>query len=120
VPITQTILNFWLPTFRGKKGAYTGADRDRAGLVEKADGGILFLDEVHRLPPEGQEMLFYLMDKGIYRRLGESESQHKANVLIICATTESIESVLLRTFFEANSDGNKIAQLGRKDAGGKV
>jgi len=84
--------------FGVKKGAYTGADRDRAGLVEKADGGILFLDEVHRLPPEGQEMLFYLMDKGIYRRLGESESQHKANVLIICATTESIESVLLRTF----------------------
>ncbi|MCF6097600.1 sigma 54-interacting transcriptional regulator [Thermovorax subterraneus] len=84
--------------FGVKKGAYTGADRDRAGLVEKADGGILFLDEVHRLPPEGQEMLFYLMDKGLYRRLGETESQHKANVLIICATTESIESVLLKTF----------------------
>jgi len=40
------------------KGAYTGADRDQAGLVEQADGGMLFLDEVHRLPPEGQEMLF--------------------------------------------------------------
>ncbi|KXG76703.1 Transcriptional regulatory protein DagR [Fervidicola ferrireducens] len=84
--------------FGVKKGAYTGADRDRAGLVEKADGGILFLDEVHRLPPEGQEMLFYLMDKGLYRRLGETESQHRADVLIICATTESIESVLLKTF----------------------
>ncbi|SHM72014.1 sigma 54 modulation protein [Caldanaerovirga acetigignens] len=84
--------------FGVKKGAYTGADRDRAGLVEKADGGILFLDEVHRLPPEGQEMLFYLMDKGLYRRLGETESQHKAQVLIICATTESIESALLKTF----------------------
>ncbi|MCG0275940.1 MAG: sigma-54-dependent transcriptional regulator [Thermosediminibacteraceae bacterium] len=84
--------------FGVKKGAYTGADRDRTGLVEKADGGILFLDEVHRLPPEGQEMLFYLIDKGLYRRLGECETEHKANVLIICATTESIESALLKTF----------------------
>lgn len=40
------------------KGAFTGADQDHEGLVEKADGGVLLLDEVHRLPPEGQEMLF--------------------------------------------------------------
>lgn len=40
------------------KGAFTGADQEKAGLVEKADGGILFLDEIHRLPPEGQEMIF--------------------------------------------------------------
>lgn len=84
--------------FGVKKGAYTGADRNREGLVEKADGGILFLDEVHRLPPEGQEMLFYLMDKGLYRKLGESESQHRADILIIGATTENAESALLKTF----------------------
>ena len=36
------------------KGAFTGADTDKIGLVEKANGGILFLDEVHRLPPDGQ------------------------------------------------------------------
>lgn len=84
--------------FGVKKGAYTGADNDRLGLVEKANEGILFLDEVHRLPPEGQEMLFYLMDKGIYRRLGEPEGHHKANILIIAATTENIESSLLKTF----------------------
>lgn len=40
------------------KGAYTGADRESEGLVEKAQNGVLFLDEIHRLPPEGQEMLF--------------------------------------------------------------
>lgn len=84
--------------FGVRKGAYTGADRDRTGLVEKADTGILFLDEVHRLPPEGQEMLFYLIDKGLYRKLGESDVLHKANVLIICATTENVESSLLKTF----------------------
>lgn len=43
------------------KGAFTGADEDRNGLLQDADGGVLFLDEVHRLPPEGQEKLFVYM-----------------------------------------------------------
>ena len=57
------------------KGAYTGADKDRVGLVEEAHQGILFLDEVHRLPPEGQEMLFYLMDRERFRRLGDTHER---------------------------------------------
>ncbi|WP_315072283.1 sigma 54-interacting transcriptional regulator [uncultured Clostridium sp.] len=84
--------------FGSKKGAYTGADSDKVGLIEKANGGILFLDEVHRLPSEGQEMFFTFMDKGIFRRLGETEQERKSNVLIICATTEDPESTLLKTF----------------------
>lgn len=80
------------------KGAFTGADKEKRGLIDEADGGILFLDEVHRLPPEGQEMLFTLMDKGIYRRMGESENTRKAKVRIIAATTEEPQSVLLHTF----------------------
>lgn len=79
------------------KGAYTGAERERAGIIEKANGGVLFLDEVHRLPPEGQEMLFYLIDHGMFRRLGE-ENLRKASVLIIAATTEDPTSCLLKTF----------------------
>ncbi|MBU2699719.1 transcriptional regulator with AAA-type ATPase domain/transcriptional regulatory protein LevR [Sporomusaceae bacterium BoRhaA] len=84
--------------FGVKKGSYTGAERDRIGLVEKANHGILFLDEVHRLPPEGQEMLFYLIDKGAFRSMGEIEAHQKVEILIICATTENTDSVLLRTF----------------------
>lgn len=80
------------------KGAFTGAVEETKGLVEKADGGILFLDEIHRLPPEGQELLFYLMDKGHYRKLGESGAPRKAEVLILAATTEAPEDVLLKTF----------------------
>ncbi|HHV19194.1 MAG TPA: sigma 54-interacting transcriptional regulator, partial [Thermoanaerobacterales bacterium] len=67
------------------KGAYTGAATPKEGLVEKADGGILFLDEVHRLPPEGQELLYFLMDKGKFRRMGETETERTARVLIIAA-----------------------------------
>jgi transcriptional regulatory protein LevR/transcriptional regulator with AAA-type ATPase domain len=83
--------------FGVKKGAYTGATEQK-GLIEKADNGILFLDEVHRLPAEGQEMLFTFIDQGIYRRLGETETERSANVLLICATTEDPESSLLTTF----------------------
>lgn len=84
--------------FGSIKGAYTGAESDREGLIEQANGGILFLDEVHRLPPEGQEMLFSVIDRGIYQRLGESKVTRKAEVLIIAATTEDPDSVLLKTF----------------------
>ena len=80
------------------KGAFTGAQEDREGLIQKANGGILFLDEVHRLPPEGQEMIFYFMDHGTYSKLGEITKVHHADVRLICATTEDPESSLLKTF----------------------
>src|SRR3712207_1489876 len=73
--------------FGVQKGAYTGADSSKEGIVERADGGILFLDEVHRLPSTGQEILFSLIDRGVYRRLGETTAERKAKVLLICATT---------------------------------
>jgi len=64
--------------FGVKKGAFTGADSDKDGLLKKADGGILFLDEIHRLSPQGQEMLFTFIDKGSFRRLGDTETQIRA------------------------------------------
>lgn len=84
--------------FGVKKGAYTGAEKDRDGLLKKADQGILFLDEVHRLSPQGQEMLFTFIDKGHFRRLGDSEQMLSAEVQIIAATTEDPGSFLLKTF----------------------
>lgn len=83
--------------FGVKKGAYTGAEADKMGLIEKANGGILFLDEVHRLPPEGQEALFIFLDTNYFRRMGDSETR-KSDVLIISATTENPNSALLKTF----------------------
>jgi transcriptional regulatory protein LevR/transcriptional regulator with AAA-type ATPase domain len=80
------------------RGAFTGADKDKAGLVEKADGGMLFLDEVHRLPPEGQEMLFYLLDRGDFRRMGDTDQTRHVTVRVVAATTENPDSALLKTF----------------------
>ncbi len=83
--------------FGAVKGAYTGAAADRTGVVEQAAGGMLFLDEVHRLPPEGQEMLFLLLDRGQLRRLGDSQLR-SVQVRVVSATTEDPESSLLGTF----------------------
>lgn len=84
--------------FGVKKGSYTGATNDKEGLIEKSSSGILFLDEVHRLPAEGQEMFFTFMDQGKFRRLGETDVDRTAKVLIVSATTENPDSVLLNTF----------------------
>lgn len=78
-----------------KKGSFTGADRD--GLLKEADGGYLFLDEVHRLSFENQEKLFLFMDSGQYRPLGDN-AWKTSRVRFIFATTEQPEEVLLETF----------------------
>ncbi|PAE87207.1 hypothetical protein CHH72_19590 [Shouchella clausii] len=80
------------------KGAFTGAERDKKGVIEKANGGILFLDEAHRLTPEGQEKLFLFMDQGIYHRLGDNEEWRAASVRLIFATTELPGKAFLTTF----------------------
>lgn len=102
------------------KGAFTGADTEKAGLVEKANGGILFLDEIHRLPPDGQEMLFYLMDNGEYHRLGETENTRKSNLLIIAATTEDPQKVLLTTFLRRVPVIISLSPLSEKTIGERI
>lgn len=84
--------------FGYRKGAFTGANEDTAGLVQQADGGFLFLDEVHRLNSENQEKLFTLLDLGQYYPLGEKEQPIEVNLRFIFATTESLDDTLLRTF----------------------
>ncbi|MGO5064216.1 PRD domain-containing protein [Clostridium sporogenes] len=84
--------------FGVKKGAYTGAESEKDGLLKKADGGILFLDEIHRLSPQGQEILFTYIDKGYFRKLGDTENLIKVQAQIIAATTEDPHSYLLKTF----------------------
>lgn len=80
------------------KGTFTGADKDKKGLLESADGGVLFLDEVHRLTEEGQEKLFTFMDSGEYSPIGDNSIKKTSRVRLIFATTESIQSTFLPTF----------------------
>lgn len=80
------------------KGAFTGAERDKKGAFDDANGSFLFLDEVHRLSAENQEKLFLFMDKGYFYRLGDNRTRHLADIRFIFATTENIETTLLNTF----------------------
>lgn len=84
--------------FGSIKGAYTGADTDHTGLIEESNDGVLFLDEIHRLPSEGQEMLFHYIDKNSFYKLGDSKNKHYSQTLLVCATTENPHSTLLNTF----------------------
>ena len=84
--------------FGYKKGAFTGAVKDTEGLFDKADQGYLFLDEVHRLPPEGQEKLFRYIDTGMITPIGNGAREKNLNVRLIFATTEDIDNLMLDTF----------------------
>lgn len=80
------------------KGAFTGAEKEKSGLLDLADGSYLFLDEVHRLSAENQEKLFLFMDKGYFYRLGDNSTRHTTRVRFLFATTENTNDVLLNTF----------------------
>ncbi|MGL4451028.1 MAG: sigma 54-interacting transcriptional regulator [Sarcina sp.] len=84
--------------FGVKKGAFTGATSDKAGLLEEANNGIIFLDEIHNLSNEGQEMLFLYIDTGHFRRLGDVSEKRSSSAMIICATNKDINTNLLDTF----------------------
>lgn len=79
------------------KGAYTGADKDKRGLAELANQGVLFLDEIHSLSNECQEKLFQFMDQGKFHRLGDNEKWYTSNCRIIFATSEDPNEHLLTT-----------------------
>lgn len=57
--------------FGHTKGAFTGAESEKQGLLAQANNSVLFLDEVHRLSNENQEKLFQFMDTGTFRPIGE-------------------------------------------------
>lgn len=69
--ITPTLASSLL--FGHRKGAFTGADRDREGLIMQADGGMIFLDEVGDLPPETQKALLRVLQHKKFRPLGAKE-----------------------------------------------
>ncbi len=75
--------------FGHRKGAFTGANEDRAGLFEVADNGTLFIDEIGELPGALQPKLLRALEDGSIRRVG-SHRERKVDVRVIAATNRTL------------------------------
>ena len=84
--------------FGHKKGSFTGAVADKAGLFEVADGGTLFLDEVGELPLTIQVKLLRAIQERVIRRVGSTDDM-KVDVRIIAATNRNLEEMVAKGGF---------------------
>ncbi|MDX1634439.1 MAG: sigma-54 dependent transcriptional regulator [Marinobacter sp.] len=78
--------------FGHEKGAFTGAVSARTGLIEAADGGSLFLDEIGELPAEAQARLLRVLQEGEIRKVGSTQSR-KVSVRMIAATHRNLKAM---------------------------
>jgi DNA-binding NtrC family response regulator len=86
--LQETLLESEL--FGHEKGAFTGATQAKAGLVEIAEGGTLFIDEIAEMAPGLQAKLLRVLENGHYRRVGATQEAH-ADVRVIAATNKKLE-----------------------------
>lgn len=89
--LTETLFESEL--FGHEKGAFTGAQAQKIGLVEAANGGTLFLDEIGDIPLTLQVKLLRLLETGTYRRVGGIEP-HKSDFRLIGATHRNLKSMV--------------------------
>lgn len=75
------------------RGSFTGADRDRIGVFESADGGTVFLDEIGELPRAAQGMLLRLLQEGEIRRVGESHPR-RLDFRLVSATHRDLSAMI--------------------------
>ncbi len=86
--------------FGSERGAFTGADRRRQGLFQRAHTGTLFLDEVGEAPPEVQAMLLRTLETGEVRSVGSEEARN-VDVRLISATDADLEEGIAEHRFRA-------------------
>jgi len=87
--------------FGHAKGAFTGAVRDKKGLLEEANGGTFFLDEIGDASPQFQSKLLRVIEEKKMRRVGDTRTR-KINVRFIAATNKNIVSMVSEGTFRAD------------------
>ncbi|MCB1755242.1 MAG: sigma 54-interacting transcriptional regulator, partial [Gammaproteobacteria bacterium] len=97
--IPETIIESEL--FGYVKGAFTGADRTKAGLFEAADGGTLFLDEINNASLPLQAKLLRVLQDGAFYRMGDTTLQN-VNVRVIAASNRSIQEMIDNETFRSD------------------
>jgi transcriptional regulator with PAS, ATPase and Fis domain len=78
--------------FGHKKGAFTGADQPRSGMIEQASGGTLFLDEIGDLSPVSQVKLLRLLQDGEFFPLGADIAKH-SDARVVVATNQDLQTL---------------------------
>ena len=84
--------------FGHERGAFTGADKARAGAFETANHGTLFLDEIGELPAPAQAKLLRVLEDGVITRLGSHQGR-KVNTRVVAATNRDLEAEVARGAF---------------------
>jgi DNA-binding NtrC family response regulator len=84
--------------FGHKRGAFTGADSDRGGLIERAEGGTLFLDEIGELSPVSQVKLLRLIEDKLYYPLG-ADLPKASSATIVTATNRDLRAASAASAF---------------------
>ncbi len=87
--------------FGFEKGAFTGADKKRAGRFEEANTGTLFMDEIGELPPATQAKLLRFLDEPVITRLGGGQSV-RLDVRLITATHRDLQELVSKNLFRAD------------------
>ena len=87
--------------FGGERGAFTGADVQKSGLLEVADGGTVFLEHADDMPPKLQVKLLRFIEELIFRPIGGSRHV-RADVRVIAGTTRKLEEEVARSRFSAD------------------
>ena len=82
--------------FGHRKGAFTGAVREKTGLIEMADGGTLFFDELADMPKAAQAKLLRVIQDGVVRRVGSEEPEGVVDVRFISATNGDLDAAVQR------------------------